>query len=105
MSEAWLDSVLDHFDQGTQRAILRLYRSASPGRARGGRRAVGTASDARPGRVGHARSVHTRPLRAEYANALGHAQLLELPDAGHVPWLDRPEVVERVASFLSATPG
>ena len=30
MPEAWLDSVLDHFDQGTQRAILRLYRSSPP---------------------------------------------------------------------------
>jgi pimeloyl-ACP methyl ester carboxylesterase len=25
MPDAWLDSVFDHFDQGTQRAILRLY--------------------------------------------------------------------------------
>ena len=30
LPEAWLDSVLDHFDQGTQRAILRLYRSSPP---------------------------------------------------------------------------
>ncbi len=30
MPEAWLDSVLEHFDQGTQRAILRLYRSSPP---------------------------------------------------------------------------
>src|SRR2546430_13992542 len=28
MPDAWLDTVLDHFDQGTQRAILRLYRSS-----------------------------------------------------------------------------
>ena len=30
MPEQWLDSVLAHFDHGTQRAILRLYRSAPP---------------------------------------------------------------------------
>ena len=30
MPEAWLDTVLAHFDQGTQRAILRLYRSSPP---------------------------------------------------------------------------
>ena len=30
MPEAFVDSVLDHFDQGTQRAILRLYRSSPP---------------------------------------------------------------------------
>ena len=28
MPEEWMQSVLDHFDQGTQRAILRLYRSS-----------------------------------------------------------------------------
>ncbi len=30
MPDSWIDSVLDHFDQGTQRAILRLYRSSPP---------------------------------------------------------------------------
>ena len=32
MPAAWQRSVWDHFDQGTQRAILRLYRSAPPQR-------------------------------------------------------------------------
>jgi len=35
-----------------------------------------------------------------YATALGGARTLMLPDAGHWPWLDRPEVLERVASFV-----
>jgi pimeloyl-ACP methyl ester carboxylesterase len=38
----------------------------------------------------------------EYANALPHAELLELTDAGHWPWLDRPDLVDRVVAFLSA---
>ncbi len=38
----------------------------------------------------------------DYASALGDAELLELPDAGHWPWLDRPDVIERVVDFLSA---
>jgi len=37
----------------------------------------------------------------EYARALPDAQLLELPDAGHWPWLDRPDLIGRVAEFLS----
>jgi pimeloyl-ACP methyl ester carboxylesterase len=104
MPEAWLDSVLDHFDQGTQRAILRLYRGASPGAlAAAGAELSGLQMPALvvwgmrdpyiPGRFGRA-----------YASALGDAELVELPDAGHVPWLDRPEVVERVTSFVSAAP-
>jgi pimeloyl-ACP methyl ester carboxylesterase len=32
-------------------------------------------------------------------------ELLELPDAGHVPWLDRPDVIDYVVSFLDAASG
>jgi pimeloyl-ACP methyl ester carboxylesterase len=27
---------------------------------------------------------------------------VEVPEAGHYPWLDRPELVQRVADFLIA---
>ena len=30
LPEAWLDTVLEHFDQGTPRAIMRLFRSSPP---------------------------------------------------------------------------
>jgi pimeloyl-ACP methyl ester carboxylesterase len=102
MPDAWRDSVLDHFDQGTQRAILRLYRSAPPdvleaagaqlGRLRMRALVVWGMSDPFiPGRFGQA-----------YADALERAELIELPDAGHWPWLDRPDVIDRVVEFLSA---
>ena len=39
----------------------------------------------------------------EYAVRLG-AELIELPDAGHWSWLDRPDVIDRTLSFLSAGP-
>ncbi len=35
-----------------------------------------------------------------YAAALAHAELVVLDDAGHWPWLDRPDLVERVLRFL-----
>ncbi len=38
----------------------------------------------------------------EYAAALPRAELLELPDAGHWPWLDRPDLVQRLVDFLSS---
>jgi pimeloyl-ACP methyl ester carboxylesterase len=102
MPEAWLDSVLDHFDQGTQRAILRLYRSSPPEvLAASGERlgqlempalvAWGMKDPYIPGRFGR-----------EYMDALPHAELVELPDAGHWPWLDRPDLVDRLVAFLSA---
>jgi pimeloyl-ACP methyl ester carboxylesterase len=104
MPEEWLDSVLRHFDQGTQRAILRLYRSSPPAvlEAAGAHLAAlripalvvwGMRDPYIPERFGR-----------EYAGALGGAELIELPDAGHWPWLDRPDAIDRVVDFLAAAP-
>jgi pimeloyl-ACP methyl ester carboxylesterase len=95
-----IDRVWEHFDHGTQRAILKLYRS-SPEEllARAGQR------------LGQVRcpalvlwSEKDPYIPAEfgpaYADALGGDVALEMVDAGHWPWLDRPELVERVARFL-----
>jgi pimeloyl-ACP methyl ester carboxylesterase len=102
MPQAWLDSVLEHFDQGTQRAILRLYRSSPP--------EVLAAAGERRGRLdvpalvvwGMKDPYIPARFAQEYVDALPQAQLLELEDAGHYPWLDRPEVLARVADFLAA---
>jgi pimeloyl-ACP methyl ester carboxylesterase len=102
MPQEWLDSVLAHFDQGTQRAILRLYRS-SPPRALADAGARLGALEAPALVVWGMRDPYI-PARfgREYAAALPRAQLVELADAGHWPWLDRPDAIELVADFLSA---
>lgn len=102
LPEAWLDTVLDHFDQGTQRAILRLYRSSPP--------EVLAAAGAdlnlleMPALVVWGAADPYIPARfgVEYARVLPNAELIELPDAGHVPWLDRPDVIDRVVDFLGS---
>jgi pimeloyl-ACP methyl ester carboxylesterase len=101
LPETWLDTVLDHFDQGTQRAILRLYRSAPS-------EVLAAAGDElqrlqMPALVVWGQRDPYIPARfaAEYARALPHAQLLELPDAGHWWWLDRPDAIDQVLSFLA----
>jgi pimeloyl-ACP methyl ester carboxylesterase len=100
MPDSWLDSVLDHFDQGTQRAILRLYRSSPPEVLAASGLDLGRL--AMPALVAWGMRDPYIPARfaREYAEALPTAELLELPEAGHWPWLDRPELTERVADFL-----
>ncbi len=101
MPEAWLDTVFDHFDQGTQRAILRLYRSSpSDVLAAAGAR---LATLSMPALVVWGQADPYIPARfgRDFAQTLPDAQLLELPDAGHWPWFDRPDLIERVADFLA----
>ncbi len=102
MPEEWLQSVLDHFDQGTQRAILRLYRS-SPSEVLAAAGASLGSLDMPALVVWGARDPYIPPsFGRAYVGALPKAELLELPDAGHVPWLDRPDVLEKVVDFLGA---
>ena len=101
LPDAWLDSVLDHFDHGTQRAILRLYRSSPPEvLARAG---AELHSLEMPALVVWGLQDPYIPARfaAEYARVLPSSELLELPDAGHWWWLDRPDAIERVVDFLA----
>jgi pimeloyl-ACP methyl ester carboxylesterase len=100
--DEWVDEVFTDFDHGTQRAILRLYRSApSEVLARAGERlgeiqapalvVWGAREPFLPRRFAHA-----------LADALGGpAEVDVVEGAGHWPWLDREEVVDRVAGFLS----
>jgi pimeloyl-ACP methyl ester carboxylesterase len=47
------------------------------------------------------RDPYTAPeFGPRYAEALGGDVTLEEVDAGHWPWLERPELVDRVAEFL-----
>jgi pimeloyl-ACP methyl ester carboxylesterase len=102
MADAWLDSVLDHFDQGTQRAILRLYRSSPSAALAGAGQRLGSLQ--MPAMVAWGMRDPYIPARfaRDYANALARAELVELPDAGHWPWLDRPDLIDRIAEFLGA---
>lgn len=104
LPKEWIDSTLRHFDQGTQRAILRLYRSSpSEALARAGERLSALAMPALV--VWGARDPYI-PVRFahDYARTLPSAELLELPDAGHWWWLDRPDAIGRVVEFLITQP-
>jgi pimeloyl-ACP methyl ester carboxylesterase len=104
-SAEFLRSVLDHFDHGTQRAILRLYRS-SPSAVLERAGAHLRALQAPTLVVWGNRDPYIPPrFGAAYAHTLPHAELLALDDAGHWPWLERPDVIERVVNFLTPAQG
>jgi pimeloyl-ACP methyl ester carboxylesterase len=97
---AFVDLIWDHLDQRTARAILELYRSAPEDElaAAGASLSEITAPSLvvwglrdryLPGGFGRA-----------YAERLPHAELIELPDVGHWPWRDDPDVVGAVIRFL-----
>jgi len=102
MPDYFYDSIWDHFDHGTQRAILKLYRSAPE-----------TALAAAGARLGELTCPALVLWGADdpylptkfayaYADALGGETEVEVVEgANHWPWIDKPELVERLCGFLS----
>ena len=92
-----------NFDHGTQRAILRLYRSADPpSLAQAGERLAEI--DAPALVLWGERDPFIAPEFAHrYAEALGGQTTVEImTGAGHWLWLDRPEAVDTVTRFMEA---
>lgn len=103
MPREFVDTVWASWDAGTRRAILALYRSADP-----------DALGAQGSRLGElacpalvvwgARDPYIdASFGRAYAHALPNAELVELDDAGHWPWIDRLDVIDRVTDFLDAS--
>jgi pimeloyl-ACP methyl ester carboxylesterase len=96
-----VEQVWKHFDHGTQRAILRLYRSAPvQALAEAG---AGLSRIQAPALVvwGGADPYLPTSFAHDYARALGGPAEVDVVDGvAHWPWLERPEVVDRVARFL-----
>ena len=102
MPDDFIDSIWDHYDHGTQRAVLKLYRSAPPAvLARAGERLGeieapalvlwGADDQYIPARFAHA-----------YGEALGGEPEVEVVEgASHWPWIDKPELLDRLAGFLA----
>jgi pimeloyl-ACP methyl ester carboxylesterase len=101
MPRHFIDEIMSHFDPGTQRAILHLYRSSPEDKL--------AAAGADLGRldcpalvVWGDRDPYMPPRFADaYAAALGGpTSVRHIPDAGHWPWLERPELIDEIATFL-----
>ena len=102
LGKAWARETMADFDLGTQRAILRLYRSAGPD--------VLAAAGAGLDRLGAPalvlwgeRDPYLPPrFGEELARRLPAAKCEVRSGCGHWPWLDDPAVVDRVEAFLTA---
>ena len=102
--ESWtadrLAAVWDQFDQGTQRAILRLWRSADATELAGRGDSLASLRARSLVLWGEADPWLPAALGDAYAQRLPNATVDRVPSAGHWPWMDQPAVVEQVASFL-----
>jgi len=99
LSAAHADQVLRHFDHGTQRAILRLCRSARDNVA------PLDAVTAPALIVWGERDPYLRPEWAtRIAAALGgETRVQTIAGAGHWPWIDRSEVTQIVTDWVRSS--
>jgi pimeloyl-ACP methyl ester carboxylesterase len=104
-ADAWpeprIDAVWEQFDQGTQRAILRLHRSLDErGLVAAG---AGLQRLAQPTLIvwGELDPWFRPAFGQAYAERIPAAELELIAGAGHWPWLDRPAVIDTIAAFLA----
>jgi pimeloyl-ACP methyl ester carboxylesterase len=99
--EEAIDGIWKYFDHGTQRAILRLYRSAPEDKLAEVSRDLNKIT-APALVVWGDKDPYLEPKFAHgYADALGGPAEVEIvEDAGHWPWYEQPHVIDRVAAFL-----
>ena len=102
MPPQFVEMIWRHWDRGTKRATLDLYRGADPPLLAAGGRDLGTL--ACPSLVlwgGRDPYIPTRFANA-YVEALPAAELDIREGAGHWPWIDDPSLIDRVVDFLES---
>jgi pimeloyl-ACP methyl ester carboxylesterase len=100
LPRAIADAAWEHFDHGTQRAILKLYRSASPEVLAAAGEQLGEVRA--PALILWSTGDPYLPAKfaERHASALGGETTVELVEGGHWIWHERPELVARAGEFL-----
>lgn len=95
-------AVMRHFDHGTQRAILRLYRASGPDVLAAAGSDLGTLT-APALVIWGERDPYIAPAFAQrLAQALGtpDPRVEIVPNAGHWVWIDAPDVIQTIVQFV-----
>jgi pimeloyl-ACP methyl ester carboxylesterase len=100
--EAAIASIWQQFDQGTQRAILRLYRSAEEPRLATAGADLETLGVPALVLWGEQDPWFDVAFAEAYGGRLRGAEVRPIAGAGHWPWLDQPSVVDQLAAFLGS---
>lgn len=100
MPTEFVDLIWDHWDRGTQRAILDLYRHADPPRLAAAGRDLGKLVCPSLVLWGDRDIYLPTKFAHDYAAALPKAQLDVREGIGHWPWIDDPSAIDRVLDFL-----
>jgi pimeloyl-ACP methyl ester carboxylesterase len=100
MPHEFVEMIWRHWDRGTKRAVLELYRDADPDRLAAAGRDLATLTCPSLVLWGD-RDVYlpTRFAHA-YGDVLPNAEVEVLPGLGHWPWIEEAAVVDRVLAFL-----
>lgn len=101
LPEELVDATWSQWRRGSWQPMLRLYRSADPDVLERAGARLG-ALDCPALLLWAARDPYIPPIYGRrLAAKLPNAELDEIADAGHWPWLQRPGLVERTVEFLS----
>ena len=101
MPPEFVDMVWRHWDRGTQRAVLALYRHADPDRLAAAGKNLGKLTC--PSLVVWGDRDPYLPTRfaKDYARALPSSTLQVVPATGHWPWIDQPELIDDILEFVA----
>lgn len=100
MPEEFIELMFRGIDAGMWRAMLALYRSASPSELEAAGRNLGRITAPALLIWSQKDRYIGRNNGRLYAERLSNSELVELPEAGHWAWIDDPTVVDRVIAFL-----
>ncbi len=100
MPPEFVDMVWRHWDRGTSRAVLALYRHANSDRLAAAGRDLSKLTCPSLVLWGDRDPYIPISFASDFAAALPDSQLETLEGAGHWPWIDDPTVVDQVIGFL-----